>query len=486
MIVIFWLIPFLCGCTVGPDYKAPRTHLPDEWTSLEEEISLTDPEDAWWTLFNDPLLDDYIEMARRYNKDVQIAEANILQARAMRTVTASSLFPQVVADVNATKTYFSKNGPIFAIGPAAGNPADTPSATTGLPGSVQAPQTQTLFNALIDVSWEIDLFGKNARSVEAASASIGSAIEDRRDILITVLAEVARNYIEVRSWQERARLIDEHIALLEESVAIVEKNYQRGLYNKLNAESIRADLESVKAFAPQAVAEIYKGIYSLSLLTGNLPESLAFEMVKEAPLPSPPDSISVGLRSDLLRRRPDVRRAERNLAVATANVGVAVASFFPTFTLIGDDGFQSLKLKNLFDAKSTTWAYSGDIAIPIFQGGNLTGNLRVTKAQQKRAALIYQQSVLTSVKEAETAIKQYEGETKRTEALELSEKRYLAIKDLTEERFEKGLVGKLDLIESKVQLIQADDDLLQGKTSKLLTLITLYKALGGGWQLCQP
>lgn len=486
MIAIFWLIPFLCGCMVGPDYRVPRPCVSAEWESLEKGTTYEEPVTNWWTLFNDPLLDSYIEMAKWYNKDIQIAEASILQARANRQVAASALYPQVIADLNATKTYFSKNGPIFAIGPAAGNPADTPSATTGLPGTVQAPQTQTLFNALMDVSWEIDLFGKNSRGVEAASAVIGRSIEDRNDILLSILAEVAKSYIEVRGMQERVILLDDNIALLEENQKIVETNYQRGLINKLDLDRSEADLTALRASINTAIAEIYKGIYSLSLLTGNLPEALVDEMLPRKLLPNPPKDIAVGLRSDLLRRRPDVRRAERNLAVATANVGVAVASFFPTFTLLGDAGFQSLKLKNLFDSKSTTWAYSGDISIPIFQGGSLIGNLRATEAEQIKAALYYQKSVLTAVSEAETYLKQYEEENKRTKDLLSTKEKYQSLNKLTEEQFQKGLVSKLDFIRSKIQLIQSDEELLQNETSSLLTLVLLYKALGGGWQYCQP
>ncbi|CRX38632.1 putative membrane protein [Estrella lausannensis] len=316
MIVIFWLIPFLCGCVVGPDYRAPRPCIP-EWESIGAEASDETPVNEWWALFNDPLLESYIEMAKRYNKDIRIAEASILQARANRQMAASALYPQVIADLNATKTYFSKNGPIFAIGPAAGNPADTPSATTGLPGTVQAPQTQTLFNALMDVSWEIDLFGKNARGVEAAVAAIGRSFEDRNDILLSILAEVAKSYIEVRGMQQRMVLIEENITLLEENKNIVEANYRRGLVSRLDLERSEADLTSLRATLNGAIAEIYKGIYTLSLLTGNFPEALLDEMLPQRPLPELPEDIAVGLRSDLLRRRPDIRRAERNLAVAT-------------------------------------------------------------------------------------------------------------------------------------------------------------------------
>ncbi len=477
------------GCTVGPDYKAPENTVSNEWSS-PAETAAEPPLTEWWKVFNDPLLDKYIEMAAANNQDVLAAEAHILQARAIRQVTASSLFPQIIADVNATKTYFSKNGPVFAIGPSTAGtegvttPATTGSVsgTTGLPFQVQVPQIQSLYNALIDVSWEIDLFGKTRRSIQAAEATIESTIEQRNDTLISVMAEVARNYVEIRTNQRRAQLTEEKIAFFEQEARIVEKQLEYGYVSELDLENIQANLASARANLPDLIAQVYRGIYTLSVLTGNMPETLLEELLPVQPMPSAPEKIAAGLRSDLLRRRPDIRGAERALAVATANVGVAVASFFPTITLLGDGGFQSLSIKNLFTARSKTWALGGDINLPIFQGGSLIGNLKASRAATEAAAHVYQQTVLQALEETESALIAHSQAIKTAHELhEATEKRSQFVL-ITRERHEKGLVNLISLLESQIQLNQTEQTQLDSDSAVLFDLILLYKALGGGWE----
>jgi NodT family efflux transporter outer membrane factor (OMF) lipoprotein len=417
-----------------------------------------------------------------HNYDVQAAEANVLQARGLRMIAASSWFPQITADFNATKTYFSKNGPVFAIGAAAGNPGVTTSSLTGLPFSLQIPQIQSLYNALLDATWEIDLFGKTRRSVEAAQANIESALEQRNDRLISVLAEVARNYIEIRSSQRLAVLTEENIKLLKQNVEIIKVSVERGLSNQLDLENIESQLDVAKAALPSLIAQVYRGIYAISVLTGELPETLAEEILPLKPLPKLQEKVAVGLRSDLLRRRPDVRRAERQLAGATANIGVAVASFFPTVTLLADGGFQSLKLSKLFQLPSKTWAVGGDINLPIFQGGQLMGNLKTNRAIASQAAFTYQQTVLNAVQDAESALVTYGEDLKTTQEFRKSVFRNRNIVKLTKQRYTKGLISLINLITIKRQFISTQESLLQSQTTALVDLIALYKALGGGWE----
>lgn len=483
------LLLLVFGCTVGPDYKAPENTISNEWSS-PAETAAEPPLTEWWKVFNDPLLNKYIEMAATNNQDVLTAEAHILQARAIRQVTASSLFPQIIADVNATKTYFSKNGPVFAIGPSTAgtegvvSPSTTGSVsgTTGLPFQVQVPQIQSLYNALIDVSWEIDLFGKTRRSIQAQDATIESTIEQRNDTLISVMAEVARNYVEIRSNQRRAQLIEENIDFLGQQARVVEKQLEYGYVSELDLENIQASLATARANLPDLIAQVYRGIYTLSVLTGNMPETLLEELLPVQPMPRAPEKIAVGLRSDLLRRRPDIRGSERALAAATANVGVAVASFFPTITLLGDGGFQSLSIKNLFTARSKTWAIGGDINLPIFQGGSLIGNLKASRAATEAAAHVYQQTVLQALEETESALIAHSQAIKTAQQLhEATEKRGQFVL-ITRERHEKGLVNLINLLESQIELNQTEQKQLDSDSAVLLDLILLYKALGGGWE----
>ncbi len=476
-----WLLLFLLGCAVGPDYKAPENTISDSWKG-ESTFSTSEPVTDWWDVFEDPLLTKYIHMAAENNNDILKAEANVLQARGLKQVAASSLFPQFTADWNGTKTYFSKNGPIFAIGPATGNLPGTVSPTTGLPFSVQIPQIQPLYNALIDATWEVDIFGKIRRGVEAAQATIESMIEQKNDTLLTVLAEVALNYIELRGQQKLAKLIEENIHFLEENVEIIQMSLERGLVGQLNLETIEAQLSTARSTLPEVNAQIYRSIYTLSVLTGHLPEFLVDELLPEEPLPKAPHEISIGLRSDLLRRRPDIRQSERELATATANLGVAVASFYPTVTLLGDGGVQSLRLNNLFQSRSKTWAFGGDINLPIFQGGSLVGNLHANRANVSAAAYAYQQTVLNAIEDAENGLVTYREAVKKARELKEVALHDSNITRLTEERFEKGLDNKIALLNAEIQLNGAEQTLLNSEIAALVDLIALYKALGGGWE----
>lgn len=472
------VLVLLAGCSVGPDYKTPENTVTDSWQPVSGDFSQDTVQTDWWKLFNDPLLDKYMVMAAENNKDLMAAEETILQARALRMVAASSFYPQLEANLNGTKTYFSKNGPIFA----GSSLTEGPSATTGLPFVLQIPQVQPLYNALFDATWEIDIFGKTRRSVEAAEATIGSAIESRNDLLVSVLAEIARNYMELRSGQEKIRLLKHKIEITETETKLSENKYERGYANKLDVETNEAALFSAKAELPDVEAQVYRSIYALSILTGQFPEALVEELMPERPLPSPPKNIAIGLRSDLLRRRPDVRKSERDLATATANVGVAVASFYPSIVLSADAGFQALKLNKLFKAKSKTWDYGGNIGIPLFQGGSLVGNLRANKAVAGTATYAYQQTVLNALQETESALISYTEDLAKTHQLAKTNDHTQNIVTLTKSRYRKGLVPLTQLLDSEKQQIASDLSLLDSRTQTLIDLITLYKALGGGWQ----
>jgi multidrug efflux system outer membrane protein len=465
----------LGGCAVGPNYKEPQNTVDSEWTSEEIGVSTKDPNLTWWEVFDDPLLVKYIQMAKESNNDVLSAEANVLYARALRMVQAAPLFPQINANINGAKFYFSKNGPLFS------NKSLEKEAAVA-PVSPVIPQILPLYNLLFDASWEIDIFGKTRRSIEAAEANIGSAIEEANDILITTLAEIAKNYIEIRSNQKLAMLIEENIALLEKNKEITLANYERGLYNKLNLETIDASLANARAQLPSVIAQVYQSIYAIAALTGNPPETLLPELLPIGPMPKLPWEVAVGLRSDLLRRRPDVRQAERQLAAATANIGVAVASFYPSFNLLALGGLDSIKLTNLFKIQSRIWGFGGDINIPIFKGGQLVGNLHANRALTAAAAYNYQQTVLGALQEAETNLKKYIEDQRTEEQYLVAVQKNCSLVNLTDERYSKGLVNLMDLLQAKEQLVAAEENLLTSDTTALLDLISLYKALGGGWE----
>lgn len=481
---LFLGLLFFSSCMVGPNYKPPIVEVPDTWvgetaTDVLDEKALK----TWWEVYQDPLLNRYIAKAEECNYDLLVAEANILRARAIKQISASQLFPHVSGDLNGTKTYFSKNGPVFAIGPAANNAAETSSPLTGLPFAVQVPQIQNLFNALFDATWELDLFGKTRRSMEVAEAEVGSAIEQRRDLLVTLYAEVAKNYMELRGFQMQKELLEKNVSLLTQIDNITKAQFAAGYVSSFDVEQSIANVQAAEALVPNVISEIYRSIYTLSVLMGELPENLVEELIVLSPLPPVPQTIHVGLRSDLLRRRPDIRKAERELAAATASIGVAVASFFPTVSLLGLGGFQSLQLPELLQWGSRTWAYGADVSMPVYQGGRLVGNLHLTQAVQKAAAYAYQQVVLNALQNAESSLVFYE------QGLTTSAKRHAVVDHIGmmvaigEERFTQGLTNKTTLLYTEKEWVQAELNAVETDTMLLLASISLYKALGGGSDL---
>lgn len=473
---IFFVI-VLSSCAVGPNYEPPEDTITGSWV-VEDSCDISTAQDdihSWWKVFGDEKLTKYIQKARDYNYDILQASSHILQARALRRMAASSFYPQISTDVNATKSYFSKNGPAFTFG----TEPDTP----GLPFTLQVPQIQNLFNLFFDATWEIDLFGKTRRAVEAADAVIGRTIEEYHDTMVTILAEVARNYIELRSSQKKEDLIKKNIELLQAKEEIIKLQFIFGYVNKLDVENIQASLFEEQSKLPGIKAQIHQNIYALSVLIGKQPENLLHELLQMEPLPSIPKKVAIGLKSDLLRRRPDIRRAERDLAAATANIGVAVAQFFPTISLLGDAGLQSLSLKKLFSLKSRAWAYGGDINLPIFQGGNLIGNLEAKRAETQAAGFAYQKTVLTALEEAEGTLTAYQQDLKSLEQITLSTEHYYNLVELSQARLATGLVNRLQLLDAELEYNLSEQTHLEVNTTVLLDLITLYKVLGGGWQI---
>jgi NodT family efflux transporter outer membrane factor (OMF) lipoprotein len=442
----------------------------DEWTGEKPPEIAEEPLVKWWEVFEDPLLNKYIAAAEKYNYDLLTAEANILRARAIRQMAASSLFPQVNADFIPMRLDLSKTGPFF-------------NGLEGIGGTGPFARVFNLFSAFFDASWELDLFGKTRHAVQQAEAMVDSAIEQKNGLLIATFAELARNYMELRSYQAKKQLIEQNIAFYEENTAVVGKNFDAGYSTQLEWEKTKAKLETAKAELPEVIAEIYRSIYTLSILIGELPEKLLDELKEPQPLLKAPEKVAVGLRSDLLRRRPDVRRAEKDLAAATANVGVAVASFFPTISLFGAAGFQSEKIHELFDWKSKLWTYGADFNMPVYQGGKIVGNLRFTQAEQSAAAFTYHQVILNAIQDAESSLIAYKQQAAAAAALSRAVSSLEQGVRISAERFAKGLVNKIDLLQSEIELVQARLHFLARETDSLLSLLSLYKALGGGWQI---
>lgn len=463
------LLVFMSSCVVGPNYRPPENIIPEEWASIEA-VPVSPANDdrpliEWWRAFEDPFIDRYISKAAAFNYNIQVAAARVVEARAIRKATAAALFPQITAKQDDSHIVQSLNGYLSLI-----------------PPPITIPRAQNLYIALFDASWEIDIFGKNIRKVEAANALLGSAIENRNDVLLTVLAETAATYVEVRSSQEQIRLTDGLIKVLENNAELVRKRLQKGVSNKLDLDRIEAELAIAISGRPKNQSNLYAAIYRLSVLTGELPEALLSELLEPHPLPYTPKNISLGIRSDLLRRRPDVRKAERDLAASSAEIGAEIAAAFPSFSLTGNWGVESLRLSNLFTLPSKTWTYGSHLVVPLFEGGRLVANIQASEAVFEAQTANYRQVVLKALEEAETYLMAFTQDLETVLYLDKSLQNNRNLTYLTQKRYERGTVNLLELLDSERQLIAAEQILLNNRTAALLDLIALYKSLGGGWE----
>ncbi len=322
--------------------------------------------------------------------------------------------------------------------------------------------------------------------MKARDALIGSAIAEKNDVLLSIFAEIAMNYMQLRSSQSLAKLVETIIELTEKKVESAKKRVEKGLRARLDLVKQEAQLSNARAQLPDLYATIYQSAYALSTLIGEPPETLLEELLPQKPLPSVPTHVAIGLRSDLIRRRPDIRRAERVLAAATANVGVAVASFFPSLTLGGDLGLQSLKFANLFTGMSKTWSYGGAVSMPLFQGGKLIGNLRLSEAEAIGTCHYYQKTVLSALEEAESNLASFKSDEETLKELQISVSKESEAACITKVQHTTGLVSLTDYLDSALNLNQSEQTALITQTTTLIDLISLYKALGGGFEPWNP
>jgi NodT family efflux transporter outer membrane factor (OMF) lipoprotein len=456
----------LAGCTVGPDYQQPGGSVLDTWFASEnsQKQSSTDPVIIeWWGVFNDPMLNKYIEQAVRNNKDVQIATANVRRARALRQQSASSLFPQVDAQGDAARSKGSDN--LSATGNADAN---------------------SFFDAGFDASWEIDIFGGNRRGVEAAEARVGSAIANHQDVMLTVLSEVARNYYEARGLQKRIAITEENAGLFKKTADLIETRLEAGESSEFDLSRAQGQYQLTRARVPNLNAELQASVFNLSVLLGQPPEYLLEDMKLTKPLPAPPDVVPVGLRSELLRRRPDVRVAERELAAATADIGVATSDLFPKFFLTGSAGSEADAFGDLFRAGGGFWSFGSLVQWPVFSGGSIRAQIATEEAETQAALATYEKTVLEALRDTETALTRYGEELETRRRLELGVGSRRKSVSLAQELFRAGEQDFLAVLDSERELVTSEDDLVVSETQSITKLIALYTALGGGWEAFPP
>ena len=461
MIAMFALLVFLGGCAcVGPDYARPDTKVPAAWnTPLGGGLTRAgmDPGvlKTWWATLNDPDLSGLIERAVAGNLDLKKARARVRQARAQRGAASADYFPTLDAAGSGRRSYNSK----------------------GTDGKIN-----DLYNAGFDAAWELDIFGGVRRSVEAASADLQAAGEDLNDVLVSLLAEVAINYIEVRAFQARIASAEGNISKQAETHQVALWRQQAGLGDELAVQEALYNLENTRSQLPVLRSGLEEALNRIAVLLGEWPGSVHRQLEKPAAIPAPPPDVAVGVPADMLRRRPDVRRAERELAAQTARVGVATAELYPKFTLIGSIGIEALSLSDLVSTPARTYSFGPGISWPIFRGGAIRSNIEVQSALQEQALIAYEKAVLDALEEVENVLTAYSEEQKKRESLRVAEGAARKAVDIALGKYEAGLTDFLVVLVAQRSLLSFQDQLAQSDGAVTSNLIKLYKALGGGWE----
>ncbi|MGD1030277.1 MAG: efflux transporter outer membrane subunit, partial [Opitutaceae bacterium] len=405
LILLSALATFTAGCATGPDYHAPAAvAAPAHWSEGLAGGEQAVPAELanWWKAFNDPELDSLIERAVNSNLDLHFAQARVREARAQYGIAASTLAPSVDASGSDSREQASHHEPVL--------------------GSVPLPPTipfdNQVYQAGADASWEIDVFGGRRREVEAARAEVGASEFGERATMMVLLGDVARNYVDVRGYQRRLAIAADNIRAQRQALSISRDRFAHGLATDLDIEESSTLLAETQAEVPALEAGLQASIHRLGVLLGREPGALLAELSAQAPIPTSPAVVPVGLPSDLLLRRPDVRRAERELAAATANIGVAKADLFPKFYLTGAAGYQSVGAGDWFSSGSSFWSLGPSVQWRIFDAGRVRANIRVQDARQEEALAAYERTVLTAFEEVENGLTSYAKEQVRCRSLE--------------------------------------------------------------------
>jgi multidrug efflux system outer membrane protein len=460
----------VAGCAVGPNFKPPEAPVPAAWAGPSPLPAVTAAENdlaRWWTVFDDKMLASLVAQAVESNLDVKFAEARIRQARAARGIAESFLGPTLDATGSVQRSEASVS------------PANSTGATNG--GRVNVPATQ--YFAGFDAAWEIDIFGGVRRGIEAADADLQATVEARRDVLVTLTAEVALNYIDLRAFQQRIAIARQNLDAQKHSAKLTRERFEGGFASGLDVANAEAQVATTAAVIPLLEASARQTIYSLSVLLGRPPAALVQELAPALAIPTAPPAAPMGVPSDLLRRRPDIRQAEAGVHAATARIGVAEADLYPKFFITGSAGFQSSDLGSWFNWTSRLWSIAPSVSWQVFNMGRTRSNIAQQEALQEQSLIVYEKTVLTALQEAENALialnKEQEHRKALVDAVAFNEKAV----DLSVKLYTEGQTDFLNVLQAQRALFVTQDALAQSTQNVSTDLIALYKALGGGWDM---
>ena len=460
------------GCAAGPNYRQPDSAslTPTAYAVPDAALGAAHfpggpAKDVWWRAFSDPLLDELIAQSLRDNPDLAAAEARVREARALASVAGAERWPSLSATARAGRDKLSRNGENLALIP------------------FRPPTTEfSDYRAGFDASWELDFAGHARRTAEAAQARADSSVESRNAARVVVAAEVAGSYIDYRVYAERFDLARRSADSFAETERLTRLSEQAGLASTAERLRAEADAASAQAVVPPLEAAGRAALFRLAALSGEAAQTLAQRLAAPQPVPAPPEAVPVGLPAELLRRRPDVRRVERELAAATADVGVAVAAQFPRLTLVGDFGWDSVHSGSLTAAASQYWNAGPQLSIPLFAGGRLRAQADAARAARAAALASYRATVLGAFADTESALIRYANQRRRSINLASTERALESAVVLQQQRVAAGDASRLELLAAERSLEQAADQRTEGSGQAALDFVALQKSLGGGWQ----
>jgi NodT family efflux transporter outer membrane factor (OMF) lipoprotein len=472
-ISVAFLFLVFAGCiTVGPNYVRPEIPVSKGWnTQLNSDLGTKESDAqalaAWWTTLSDPKLSELIERAVLNNLDLKMAQARVREARARRGIAKAGLFPTLTGVGSATRSHTIKEW----------NVQPNSNLSTDDTGSDKTTDT---FTAGFDAAWELDIFGGVRRSVEAADGDLQASEEQLRNTLVSLLAEVGLNYSDVRTYQTLLTVAENNLESQSETYQLTQWRYEAGLSDELAVQQARYNLENTRSQIPVLRTGLEAAMNRVAVLLGEQPGKLHAELEQREAIPVPPTSIAVGVPADLLRRRPDVRQAERELAAQTARVGVATADLYPKFTLSGSIGLEFLSSNNQIPGSLTLQGGPG-ITWAVFKGGAIRQNIEVQSALQEQALIQYETVILTALEEVENALVAYAEVQQRRQALSDATHAAQKAAELAQYKFEAGLTDFANVLDAQRSLLSFQEQLTNSTGNTIAYLVRLYKAIGGGW-----
>ncbi|MCO8310685.1 efflux transporter outer membrane subunit [Pseudomonas mandelii] len=465
------LVMSLSACTVGPDFQKPQPQQVAEWSkpikAAASQIIPSEMDERWWEVFHDPKLSALTQRALTDNLDLKLASSRLQQSRAARQVITANRYPNTAA----SGSYGRKRNSGEGLSDPSGNNGDS---------------AFNLWDAGFFASWELDFWGRVRRETEAADATLEVAENDRRGVLLSVLAEAAQDYIQLRGVQSTRAVTEQNLDVARHSLKLSQLRLADGVATDLDVAEAAAQVAAIESRLPALEQRQSQLINALSLLMGEPPQALSAELSTDAPVLQTPRQVAIGLPSQLAERRPDIRQAEARLHAATASIGVAKGDFYPRITLSGNIGSQAMQLSDFGSWGSRSFGIGPQFSLPLFDGGRLRGMLHLREAQQQEAALAYQQTVLRAWHEIDDQLTAYNASQLRRDSLAEAVRQNQIALHTAQQQYVEGVVDFVNVLTVQGELLATQQQWVESSTGVSLAMVGLYKALGGGWESVYP